>query len=222
VMPRDAPPIKLAATQGYGAEVMLYDRNNEQREAIAQQIAVERGLEVIPPFNHPHIIAGQGTAAKELIEQAGALDYLLVCVGRGGLISGCAIAAHALASDCKVIGVEPELGDDAARSFRSKQLQSAPRANETIADGARTACLGPITFAAILKYCHDMVTVSDAALIRTVRFFFERMKIVVEPTGALATAALLEGVISAPGAKIGVIVSGGNMSAEQFAALLPV
>ena len=220
VMPRDAPAIKIAATRGYGAKVVLYDFEHENREAITEQIAVERGLEIIPPFNHPHVIAGQGTAGKELFEEVGTLDYLLVCVGGGGLISGCALAAHGLSPSCKVIGAEPELGDDATRSFRSKTLQSAPRAQETIADGARTPSLGSITFPLILKHCHDMVTVSDAGLMRTMGFLFERMKIVVEPTGALAAAALLEKIINVNGAKVGVIVSGGNCDPTVFAEVL--
>ncbi len=221
VMPKDAPQIKIDATRGYGAEVVLYDRGHEQRETIAQQIAAQRGLEVIPPFNHAQVIAGQGTTAKELIEQVGELDCLLVGVGGGGLISGCALAANALSPRCKVIGVEPELGDDATRSFRSKTLQTADRANETIADGARAVSLGSITFTLVLAHCHDFVTVSDIALMRTMRFLFERMKIVVEPTGALAATALLERKISSAGtAKIGVVISGGNTEPEFFARVL--
>jgi threo-3-hydroxy-L-aspartate ammonia-lyase len=220
VMPNVAPTIKIAATRGYGAEVILYDFGRESREAVAEKIAAERGLGVIPPFNHPHVIAGQGTAAKELIEQVGELDCLVVCVGGGGLISGCALAANALLPDCKVIGVEPELGDDATRSFHSKTLQTAPRANETIADGARTPSLGSITFPLILKHCHDFVTVSDEALMRTMRFFFERMKIVVEPTGALAAAAVLENKFNIAGNKVGVIISGGNTEPEFFSRIL--
>ncbi len=180
----------------------------------------ERGLEIIPPFNHPHVIAGQGTAAKELIEEVGELDYLFVCVGGGGLISGCALATNALSPNCKVIGVEPEMGDDATRSFHSKTLQTAPRAQETIADGARTPSLGSITFPLVFNHCHDFVTVSDAALIRTMRYLFERMKIVVEPTGALAAAAVLENKLNITGKKVGVIISGGNTDPEFFARVL--
>ncbi len=221
VMPKNAPSVKVEATRGYGAEVVLYDFAHEDREAVAQRIAAERGLEIIPPFNHPHVIAGQGTAAKELIDQVGELDYLLVCVGGGGLISGCALAANALSPHCKVIGVEPDLGDDATRSFHSKTLQTAPRANETIADGARTPSLGSITFPLVLEYCHDFVTVSDEALMHTMRFLFERMKIVVEPTGALAAAALLERKITVTErAKVGVLISGGNTAPEFFAGVL--
>ena len=220
IMPKDAPAIKIAATRGYGAEVVLYVFGQAPREVIAEKIAAERGLEVIPPFNHAHVIAGQGTAAKELIEEVGELDFLVVCVGGGGLISGCALAANALSPNCKVIGVEPELGDDATRSFHSKLLQTAPHANETIADGARTLSLGSITFPLVLKYCHDFVTVSDAALMRTMRFLFERLKIVVEPTGALATAAILESKINVGGKRVGVIISGGNTEPEFFARVL--
>lgn len=217
VMPQDAPAVKLAATRDYGAQVVLYDRQTGDREVIARQMAEQKSLEIIPPFNHPDIVAGQGTAAKELIEQAGKLDYLLVCVGGGGLISGCAIAANHLSPGVRVIGVEPELGDDATRSFKLKTMQTAPRAEETIADGARTKSLGTLTFKLILKHCYDFVTVSDAALIRTMAFLFERMKIVVEPTGALAAAALLEKKLDLAGARVGVIISGGNVEAKQFA-----
>ena len=216
VMPRNAPAMKIAATKGYGAEIILYDFRNENREELAGKIAAERGLEIIPPFNHPHVIAGQGTAALELLEEVGPLDYLLVCVGGGGLISGCALAATGLSPGCKVIGVEPEFGDDATRSFHSKTLQTAPRANETIADGARTVSLGSITFQLILEHCYDMFTVSDQALLRTMAFFYERMKIVVEPTGALAATVLLEGKLDAKNQKIGVIISGGNADPAMF------
>jgi threo-3-hydroxy-L-aspartate ammonia-lyase len=190
------------------------------RETLARQIAEQKGLTLIPPFDHPHVIAGQGTAAKELIEEAGKLDYLLVCVGGGGLISGCALAASALSPGTKVIGVEPECGDDATRSFQTRALQTAPRAQETIADGARTPSLGVLTFPLVLQHCYDFVTVSDAALMRTMRFFFERMKMVVEPTGALAAAALLESKVQVAGARVGVVVSGGNVEAAQFARYL--
>jgi threo-3-hydroxy-L-aspartate ammonia-lyase len=219
VMPEDAPATKTAATRAYGGEVQLYDRRRGSREEIATAIAAERGLTLIPPFNHPSVIAGQGTAALELFEQAGPLDYLLVCVGGGGLISGCAVATAGVAPGCRVIGVEPEAGDDATRSFRSGVLQSAPNAEETIADGARTATLGSLTFALIMRHVHDMLTVPDSALLRMMSFFLQRMKLVVEPTGALAAAALLEGALRLPGARIGVIVSGGNVDLRQLAAL---
>ena len=210
VMPRDAPPVKVEATRGYGAEVVLYDKHTTDREMFAKAVAAERGLALIPPFDHPHVVAGQGTAAKELFEDAGPLDYLLVCCGGGGLLSGCAIAAHALSPQCRVIGVEPELGDDATRSFRTRTLQSCHNP-ETIADGARTHSMGRITFPLVLTYVHDMLTVSDAELLKTMFWLWERMKMVVEPTGALAATALLENKLAAKGARVGVIISGGNV-----------
>ena len=216
VMPQDAPAVKIAATRGYGAEIVLYDRLVTDREVLARAIVGERGLTLIPPFDHPHIIAGQGTAAKELIEDTGPLDYLLVCCGGGGLLSGCAIAASALSPDCKVIGVEPAAGDDATRSFKTGTLQTVHNP-DTIADGARTSSLGTITFQLVMRYVHDMLTVSDEELIRSMRYLWERMKIVVEPTGALASAALLEGKLKAPGARIGVILSGGNADLKALA-----
>ena len=216
VMPQDAPAVKIAATRGYGAEIVLYDRLVTDREVLARAIAGERGLTLIPPFDHPHIIAGQGTAAKELIEDAGPLDYLLVCCGGGGLLSGCAIAAAALSPDCKVIGVEPAAGDDATRSFKTGTLQTVHNP-DTIADGARTSSLGTITFPLVMRYVHDMLTVSDEELICSMRYLWERMKIVVEPTGALASAALLEAKLKAPGARIGVILSGGNADLKAMA-----
>ena len=214
LMPEDAPVVKLAATRGYGAEVVTYNRLTESREALGQQLAGDRGLTLIPPFDHPHVIAGQGTAAKELIEEVGALDLLLVCCGGGGLLSGCAIAAHALSPSCRVIGVEPKRADDATRSFYAKTLQTVKNP-DTIADGARTASLGLLTFPLVLHYVHDMVTVSEAAILRAMFFLWERLKLVVEPTGALATAALLEGIVNVPGARIGVIISGGNVDLKQ-------
>ncbi len=214
VMPEDAPRVKLAATRGYGAEVVLYDKRLTTREALGRQIAEDRNLPVIPPFDHLDIVAGQGTAAKELFDEVGPLEFLLVPVGGGGLISGCAIAARALFPECRVIGVEPERADDATRSFRTRTLQSVQNP-DTIADGARTASLGQITFPLVLRYVSDMVTVSEAAIVRAMHFLWERMKIVVEPTGALAAAALLEGGVQAirdrPGARVGVVLSGGNV-----------
>jgi threo-3-hydroxy-L-aspartate ammonia-lyase len=215
VMPKDAPAVKLAATQGYGAEVVLYDRAELAREDLCQKVAEERGAMIVPPFNHPHIIAGQGTAVKELIEAVGELDVLLVCCGGGGLLSGCAIAAHTLSPGCRVIGVEPEKGDDATRSFHTKTLQMVQNP-DTIADGARTACLGTLTFPLVLQYVHDMVTVSDEALLRTMFFLWERMKIIVEPTGVLAATALLEGIVTAPRQRVGVVISGGNVDLGQY------
>ena len=210
VMPQDAPAVKVAATRGYGAEVVLYDRATMSREALAEQIAGGRGLTVIPPFDHPDVVAGQGTAAKELVEDAGPLDYLFVCVGGGGLISGCAIAATHLSPGCKVIGVEPAAGDDATRSFKTRTLQTCENP-DTIADGARTHSLGKITFPLVLAHVHDMTTVDDATLLKWMVYLWERLKIVVEPTGALGAAGLLEGKADVRGARVGVIVSGGNV-----------
>jgi threonine dehydratase len=220
VMPTDAPKVKLEATRGYGAEVVLYDAHNEDRQKIAEQLSVERGMTLIPPFDHPHIAAGQGTAAKELIEDAGPLDLLLVPCGGGGLLSGCAVAAKHLSPRCKVIGVEPAAGDDGAQSFRSKTLVTIATP-KTIADGARTASLGPkVTFPTILQHVDDIVTVDDDALLRAMFFLWERMKIVVEPTGALAACALLEGKVNAKGRKVGVVISGGNVDLAWAAARL--
>ncbi|BAY93852.1 MULTISPECIES: threo-3-hydroxy-L-aspartate ammonia-lyase [unclassified Tolypothrix] len=219
VMPDDAPAVKQTATRGYGAEIILYNRHTTNREELAQNLASDRNLTLIPPYDHPHIIVGQGTAALELIQEVGELDLLLVPCGGGGLISGCAIAAKALLPNCRVIGVEPELADDATRSFHSKTLQTVTNPN-TIADGARTPYLGKITFPLVLNYVDDMVTVSESAIITTMLFIWERLKIVVEPTGVLGTAALLTGVVKAPGAKIGVIISGGNVDLGQIGRLM--
>ncbi len=210
VMPTDAPKVKLEATRGYGAEVVSYDASNEDRQKIAEKLAAERSLTVIPPFDHPHILAGQGTAAKELIEETGPLDILLVPCGGGGLLSGCSIAAKHLSPACRVIGVEPAAGDDGARSFKAKSLQII-KLPETIADGARTTSLGKITFALIQKHVDDFLTVTDEELLKTMFFLWERMKMLVEPTGALAACALLQGKIDAQGKKVGVVISGGNV-----------
>jgi len=210
VMPDDAPTVKQSATRGYGAEVILYNRQQTNREELAQTLSQERDLVFIPPYDHPHIVAGQGTAAKELIEEVGELDLLLVCCGGGGLLSGSAIATKAVLPNCRVIGVEPERADDATRSFHTKTLQTVKNP-DTIADGARTPSLGQITFPLVLHYVDDMVTVSEEAILRTMFFLWERLKIVVEPTGVLAAAALLEGVVNVPQARIGVIISGGNV-----------
>jgi threonine dehydratase len=219
VMPQDAPEVKLAATRGYGAEVILYDRAETTREELAQNLATERQLTIIPPYDGTHIVAGQGTTAKELIEEVGQLDMLLVCCGGGGLLSGCAIAAKTLSPNCRVIGVEPAQADDATRSFQTKTLSTIHNP-DTIADGARTPSLGQVTFPLVLHYVDDMVTVSEAAILRTMFFLWERLKIVVEPTGVLAAAALLEGVVSLPNARIGVIISGGNVDLKQVSKFL--
>lgn len=219
IMPDDAPAVKAEATRGYGAELILYNRERDSREAIAQALADQRGLTVIPPFDHPHVVAGQGTAAKELLEDTGALDYLLVCCGGGGLLTGCAIAANHLSPGIRVIGVEPAAGDDVTRSFRSGTIQSVHNP-DTIADGARTSAPGRVTFPLIMHHVHDMLTVSDEELLRAMFYLWERMKIVVEPTGALGAAALFEGKLDVRGKRVGVILSGGNVDIRQLAAYL--
>jgi threonine dehydratase len=224
VMPKDSPRAKLAATRGYqegqrGSEVVLFDRYTEDREAIGKRLAAERGMTLIPPYDHPHVMAGQGTAALELLRETGPLDQLLVCVGGGGLISGCAVAAHALSPGIEVIGVEPEAGNDTQQSLARGEIVhiDTPR---TIADGAQTQHSGQLTFPVIQRHVSRIVTVSDEQLVRTMRFFAERMKMVVEPTGCLGAAALLEGVVSAPGQRVGVIVSGGNVDIAAYAGFL--
>ncbi|CAA9463576.1 MAG: L-threo-3-hydroxyaspartate ammonia-lyase [uncultured Rubrobacteraceae bacterium] len=219
VMPGDAPSVKLDATRGYGAEVVEYDRAETTREELGGKLAGERGLSVIPPYDHPDVIAGQGTAAKELFEDVGVLDLLLVCCGGGGLLSGCAISARTLSSECRVVGVEPEKADDATRSFRTGTLQKIENP-DTIADGVRTPSLGEYTFPLVLRHVDDMVTVSEEAILRSMFFMWERMKIVVEPTGALAAAALFEGAVAVePSVRIGVIVSGGNVDLKRATGL---
>jgi threonine dehydratase len=218
VMPENAPRVKLAATRGYGAEVVTYGPG-EDREAFAERVARERGLPMIPPFNHPHVIAGQGTTAKELLEETGPLDLLLVPCGGAGLLSGCAIAARQLAASCHVVGVEPAAGDDATRSFRTKELVKIP-VPDTIADGARTTSLGSLTFPLVLRYVNEMVTVTDDELLQAMFFLWERMKIVVEPTGALGFAALFHRKIPARGKRAGIVISGGNVDLHWAAAQL--
>ena len=214
VMPSFAPATKLEATRGYGAEVVFYDLAGEEREAMAGRIARERGMTLIPPFDHPEIIAGQGSAALELFEEAGPLDLLLVPVGGGGLLSGSALAAAVLCPGCRVIGVEPETGDDGGRSFRSGRLERAEHP-DTIADGARTPSLSPLTLALIRRSVADMMTASDAELVQAMRFIWERMKMIVEPTGVLGLAPLLSGRLAAKGQRVGVILSGGNVDMAQ-------
>ena len=215
IMPSDASAVKQSATKEYGAEIIFYDRTFQSREDVTREILITRDAVLIPPFDHLDIISGQGTVAKELIEEVGPLDLLLVCVGGGGLISGSTIAARHLSPHCQIIGVEPKLADDATRSFLSGKLERTEKTN-TIADGARSVSLGALTFPIVLEHVSDMVTVSDAAIARSMFFLWERLKIVVEPTGALAATALLEGIVSQPGAKIGVIVSGGNIDLKQM------
>ena len=219
VMPSDAPPAKLAATRGYGAEVVLYERMSEDREALARRLVAERGGTLIAPFDNSEVIAGQGTAAKELFEEVGPLDFLFVCVGGGGLISGCALAAAELSPACKVIGVEPEAGNDAQQSLRAGHIVRIPVAR-TIADGAQTPALGELTFPIIKRLVSDIVTVSDAQLLAQMRLFATRMKIVVEPTGCLAAAAVLNKVVPVAGKRVGVIISGGNADPSLLCASL--
>ena len=219
VMPQDAPSLKIAATRGYGAEVVLYDRHRESREAIGRAIADERGMTLVPPFDHVDVIAGQGTAALELLQDTGPLDALVVCVGGAGLISGCALAAQRLAPACRVIGVEPEAGNDVQRSLATGERVKID-VPDTIADGAQTQQVGELTFPIVRALVSEIATVSDAQLVRTMRFFAERMKLVVEPTGCLAAAAVLERTLPLAGQRVGVIVSGGNIDAERSARLL--
>jgi threonine dehydratase len=219
VMPHDTPAIKLAATRGYGAEVVIYDRFTEDREAIGRTLASERGQTLIPPFDHPDVIAGQGTAAKELIDEVGPLDALFVPMGGGGLVSGSALAARALAPHCKVYGVEPEAGNDGQQSFRSDAIVhiATPR---TIADGAQTQHLGQLTFAIVRRELADVLTASDAQLIEAMQFFAERMKLVVEPTGCLGFAAARHAGLPIRGKRVGIVISGGNIDLPRYGELL--
>ncbi len=219
VMPRDAPELKIRATRGYGAEVILYDRYAQSREEIGARIAQERGASLIPPFDHHAIIAGQGTATLELLEAAGALDALYVCLGGGGLLSGAALVAHELHPDCRVIGVEPEAGNDGQQSFRSGEIVQIPVPN-SIADGALTSSLGRHTFPIIRDKVSEIETVGDAELVAMMAFFAERMKIFVEPTGCLAAAAVRKQAEALRGKRVGVIVSGGNVDLTHFARLI--
>lgn len=219
LMPHDAPQMKIDATRGYGAEVQLFDRYKEDREAIARKLADERGMTLIPPFDHPHVMAGQGTAALELIEDAGPVDVLLVCVGGGGLISGCAVATKHALPQCRVIGVEPEAGNDVQQSLRRGEVVRID-VPQTIADGAQTQAPGRFTFPVIQALVDDVLTVTDQQLISTMRFFAERMKMVVEPTGCLAAAAVLEGTLDVRGQRVGIIISGGNVDVDRYAELL--
>lgn len=219
VMPVNAPALKLAATRAYGAAVVLYDPATAVREAISQELAQRHGYVLIPPYNHPHIVAGQGTAALELFEETGPLDYLFVPCGGGGLLSGSALAAKHRAPGCRVIGVEPAAGDDATRSFHSGVLQTV-RNPQTIADGAATGSLGDLTFAMIRRYVDDMLTVSDEDLVRTLAFVWTRLKLVVEPTGVLGLAALFNHRVALTGRRVGVILSGGNVDLAAAAGWL--
>jgi threonine dehydratase len=216
VMPADAPKVKLEGTRGYGAEVILYGKN-ENRETVAEKIRRERNLPLIPPFDHPDVIAGQGTTAKELIEETGPLDALLVPCGGAGLLSGCAVAAKRLAPHCRVIGVEPEAGNDVFLSFKNKKIIKIDVPN-TIADGARTQAPSELTFAMVQRYVDEMLTVTDEELLRSMFYLWEKLHTVVEPTGALAFAALFTNKYSAKNKKIGVVLSGGNVDLAWAAA----
>jgi threo-3-hydroxy-L-aspartate ammonia-lyase len=218
VMPATAPAIKREATEAYGAAVVPYDTQTESREAIAESLQDERGLTLIPPFDHPHVIAGQGTAALELHGQQPGIETLLVPCGGGGLLTGSALASLGAAPRCRVIGVEPERADDATRSFRTKTLQTVSNP-QTIADGTRTTSLGALTFPLMLEHVADMVTVTESAIEEAVRFLFLRAKLVVEPSGALGVAALLSGAIR-PEGRVGVILSGGNIDPETMVKIL--
>jgi len=214
VMPADSPEVKRAATTDYGAEIVLYDREKEDREAIGRRLSEERGLAVVPPYDHPDIIAGAGTAGHELLEEAGPLDLILTPCGGGGLVSGTALSAQYLSPACRVIGVEPQAGDDATRSFLTRTLQTVSNP-QTVADGARTPSLGRLTFPIVLDRVADMLTVDDPALLRAMFFLWERLKLVVEPTGALAAAAVLEGLVDVRGLRVGIVLSGGNVDLSQ-------
>lgn len=219
LMPQDAPAAKIAATRGYGGEVILFDRYREDREALAVRLSSERGLTLIPPYDHREVIAGQGTAAVELFEQVGPLDLLLVCLGGGGLTAGCALAAAQASPGCAVWGVEPEAGNDGQQSLQQGRIVhiEVPR---TIADGAQTQHLGALTFEIIRRRVAGIATVSDEALREAMRFMAARMKLVIEPTGALAVAAALQAVVPVTGRRVGVIISGGNVDLARFAELV--
>lgn len=219
VMPSDAPRNKLAATRGYGAEVVLYDRYTEDREEIGRRLAETRGLTLIPPYDHPHVMAGQGTVARELLGDVGELDVLLTPLGGGGLLAGCAVAARALNPRCTIIGVEPEAGNDGQRSFQSGHIVHIDTPN-TIADGAQTQHLGQYTFPVVRKLVDDIVTVSDAQLIDAMKFFAERMKMILEPTGCLAAAAVFGKKVDVRGKNVGIVLSGGNIDLARFASLV--
>lgn len=219
VMPTDAPAAKVAATREYGASVVLYDRFTEDREQIGRTLAVEHGMTLIPPYDHPHILAGQGTAAKELLEFTGPLDALFVGLGGGGMLSGTALSTRALAPDCQLFGVEPEAGNDGQRSFQTASIVHIDTP-ATIADGAQTQHLGNYTFPIIRDKVTDILTVSDAQLVASMKFFMQRMKMVVEPTGCLGLAALRQLGERFKGQRVGIIVTGGNVDIARYAALL--
>jgi threonine dehydratase len=219
VMPTDAPAIKVAATKGYGAKVVFYDRYKEDREAISRRLSEETGATLIPPFDHPDVIAGQGTAAMELLDEVGELDVLVTPLGGGGLLAGSALSVKAMSPNCSIVGVEPEAGNDGQQSLAKGEIVriAIPK---SIADGALTPSLGDYTFPIVRKTIEKIVTVSDAQLVSTLRFFAERMKIVVEPTGCLAAAAVLQGVLDCKGKRVGIVLSGGNVDIAAFAGFL--
>lgn len=219
VMPNDAPAAKVAATQGYGATVVFYDRYTQDREAIGRALALEHGMTMIPPYDHPDVLAGQGTAAKELLESTGPLDALFVGLGGGGMLSGTTLSTRALAPDCLLYGVEPEAGDDGLQSLRKGEIVHIDTP-ATLADGAQTQHLGRYTFPIIQAGVTDIVTVSDAELVAAMKFFAQRMKIVVEPTGCLGLAAVRKMKEQLRGKRVGVIITGGNVDIERYAALL--
>lgn len=219
VMPSDAPAAKLAATRGYGAEVVLYDRFTEDREAISSKLAAQRGLTLVPPYNHPHVMAGQGTAVLELLDDVPDLDYLFIPLGGGGLLSGSLLAAKALAPDCKVYGVEPAAGNDFQQSLRMGEIVKI-ETPKTIADGAQTQAAGDLTFAVVSAHVTDILTATDEQIVDELRFYAERMKMVVEPTGALALAAARNAGIPIQGKKVGIFISGGNVDLVKYSKLL--
>jgi len=219
VMPRDAPAAKLRATRGYGAEIVLYDRFTEDRAVIAQRVAGERGAPIVPPFDHPDIIAGQGTATLELLDEVGELDYLFVPLGGGGLLAGAALAVRARSPRCKLYGVEPEAGNDGQQSLRAGRIVHIATP-ATIADGAQTHALGELTFAIIRRDVTDIVTATDAQLVAAMQLFAERMKLVVEPTGCLGLAGARHAGLPIAGARVGVIASGGNVDLARYGELL--
>jgi threonine dehydratase len=219
VMPQDAPAAKVAATRGYGGNVVLYDRYTQDREQIGRDLAEKHGLTLIPPYDHPDVIAGQGTAARELFEETGPLDAFFVCLGGGGLLSGSALATRALAPDCRLYGVEPEAGNDGQQSFRKGEIVHIDTP-QTIADGAQTQHLGNITFPIIRRDVDDILTATDDELVQCMRFFAERMKIVVEPTGCLGFAAARRMKDELRGKKVGILVSGGNIDLARLGAFL--
>jgi threo-3-hydroxy-L-aspartate ammonia-lyase len=218
-MPDNAPQVKLAATQGYGAEVLRYSFTRDDRAAFAQAIADERGMTMIPPYDHPHIMAGQGTAALELLEAVPDLDALVAPVGGGGLLSGCAVAAKGMRPQLRLFGVETVGADDTRQSLqRGERVCVPPPA--TIADGIRTQSPGALTFPILQRYVDDILVVADAQVLDALRLLLLRAKLLVEPTGAVALAAVLQGLVPAACQRIGVILSGGNIDPSLLATTL--